>query len=146
MATPLKDRIRAAAIATPALTALLGTNPFRWYDTQLVQGSALPAVVVQQISGAPVYVVAGRLPNSSTRMQFTCYGVNNAAGMAALSNLVRALTSFFDTLNLVGISGLAQYQNFVVGDRDGWVALPGPVPQGNPLRLIDAMIFSNDSL
>lgn len=143
MPTPLKDRIRSAAIATPALTALLGTNPFRWYDIQLVQGSALPAVVVQIISGAPVYVVAGRLSNSSTRVQFTLWGVNTAAGMASLASLESALVTFFDSLNLVGIPGLAQYQNMVVGARDGFIAIPQP---GNPLRLIDAMIWSNDRL
>ena len=143
MPTPLKDRIRAAAIATPALTSLLGTNPFRWYDTQLSQGSAFPAVVVQIISSAKTYNVAGRMPNGNNRVQFTIWGANTAAGMAAMANVETALATFLDGLNLVGIPGLIQYQNLIVGARDGWVALPQP---GNPLRLIDAMCYSNDSL
>jgi len=143
MATPLKDRIRAAAIATPALTALLGTNPFRWYDMQLVQGSAFPAVVAQIISNTKSYVFGGRLPNSHSRVQLTLWGQNNAAGMTALANLEVALGTFFDSLNLIGVSGLLQYPNRIVGARDGFIATPQP---GNPLRLIDVMMASNDSL
>jgi hypothetical protein len=143
MATPLKDKIRAAAIATPAFTALLGTSPFRWYDIQLNQGSQFPAVVVQIISGAPAYVMAGRLQCSTTRVQFTLWGQNNATGVAFLASLESALLTFLDQLNLIGIAGLVQYPNLVVGSRDGFVAIPQP---GNPLRLIDAMIYSNDTL
>lgn len=143
MATPLKDRIRAAAIATPALTALLGTNPFRWYDLQLVQGSTLPAVVCQIISNTKNYVVGGRLVNSHSRVQFTLWGTNNSAGTAALASLETALATFLDSLNLIGVTGLLQYPNRIVMARDGFVPTPQP---GNPLRLIDVMMASNDSL
>jgi len=145
MATPLKDKIRAAAIATPALTAILGTNPFRWFDTQLVQGSAFPAVVVQIISDAEVYTMNRRLNGvgGPTRVQYTLWGVNTAAGQTALANLEAALQEFWDGLDLVGVPGLTQYSNHIVGARDGFVALPKP---GNMLRLIDVMTFSNASL
>ncbi len=143
MATPLKERIRSAAIATPAMTALLGTNPFRFYDQQLVQGSAFPAIVQQVISGAPTYILAGRLPCSSSRVQFTLWATRDAAGLTALAALEAALVAFLDTLNLIGIPGLQQYQNLVVLSRDAFYPLPQP---GNPQRIIDAMIYSNDTL
>ncbi len=143
MATPVKDRIRAAAIATPALTALLGTNPFRWYDRQLYQGSAFPAVVVQAISDPRMYAIVGRLPTSFSRYQFTIWATNNAAGMTSLALVEAALVEFFETLNLVGISGLCSYSNTVVNARDGFFPTPQP---GNPTRMIDAMIYANDSL
>jgi hypothetical protein len=143
MATDLKERIRLAAIATPALTAVLGTNPFRWYDTRLVQGSAFPAVVAQVISNVKSYVFGGRLPNSHSRVQFTLWAQNTSAGITALGNLERTVGTFLDSLNLIGISGLLQYPNRIVLARDGFVPTPEP---GNSLRLIDVMMASNDSL
>jgi Protein of unknown function (DUF3168) len=141
--TPLKDKIRAAAIATPALTALLGTNPFRFFDTQLPQGSAFPAVVVQIISGGKSYALNTRLATGFSRVQFTIWSTNTAAGYASQAALEIALANFLDGLNLVGIAGLSQYSNIIVDTRDGFYAQTQP---GNPLKQIDAMIFSNDSL
>jgi hypothetical protein len=143
MATPLKDRIRAAAIAIPGFTALLGTNPFRWYDQQLHQGSAFPAVVVTEVSNPQMYALVGRFPTSFSRIQFTIWSVNTAAGMANLAALETLLVNFLETLDLVGIPGLCSYSNRVVAARDGWYPTPEP---GNPQRLIDAMIYANDTL
>lgn len=141
--TPVKDRIRAAAIATPALTAILGTNPFRWYDRQLNQGSAFPAVVVQAISDPRTYAIVGRLPTSFSRYQFTLWALNTAAGISGLAALEAAMVEFFESLNLVGIPGLCSYSNQVVNARDGFFPEPQP---GNPTRFIDVMIFANDNL
>ncbi len=139
----LLDRIRSAAIATPALTALLGTNPFRWYPIQLAQGSAFPAVVAQVVSGNKTYSVNARLVTGNSRVQFTVWSVNTGAGFASLASVEAALSTFFDSLNLTGIPGLTQYPNFVVAARDGFFAQTEP---GNPQRLIDVMVFSNDTL
>lgn len=144
MSTPLKDRIRSAAILTPALTALLGTNPFRWYDTQLRQGSLFPAVVVQFISTpGNSYSLTGRMQNSQTRVQYTIWGQNTSTGVAQVAAVEDALATFWDSLNLIGIPGLVQYPNYIVAARDGFVAAPQP---GNMLRLIDVMMTNNDSL
>lgn len=141
--TPLKDRIRAAAIVTPALTALLGTNPFRWYDMQLNQGSEFPAVVVQAVSNPESYAFTGQMPTSWNRMQFTLWGVNRGPEIAKLAALEAAMQTFFNSLNLIGISGLVQYPNLIVAARDGFKPLPAP---GNPQRIIDVMMFSNNTL
>lgn len=143
MSTPIKERIRTAAIAFPGFTALLGTNPFRFYDLQLNQGSEFPAIVLTAVSNPQTYALVGRLPTSFSRFQFTIWSTNDALGMQKLAALEALIIEFLETLNLVGIPGLCSYSNQVVNARDGWYPLPSP---GNPQRLIDAMIFSNDSL
>jgi hypothetical protein len=140
---PLKDRVRSAAIAFPGFTALLGTNPFRWYDQQLNKGSAFPAIVVTVVSNAPTYALVGIVPTSFSRLQFTIWSVNDAQGMAKLAALEALLIQFLETLDLVGIPGLCSYSNVILSARDGWFPTPEP---GNPQRLIDARIFANDQL
>jgi len=143
MATPLKDRIRSAAIATPALTALLGTNPFRWYDIQLAQTATFPAVTQMVVSGNKTYNIAGRMTNGFSRVQFTLWSDYTPAGSAQLAAVENALITFLDSLNLVGISGLSQYSNLVVSSRDAFYAGTEP---GKLQKIIDAMVFSNDNL
>lgn len=141
--TPLKEKVLSAAIVYPGFTALLGTNPFRWYNQQLYQGSEFPGITVMEVSNPQTYALVGRLPTSFARLQFTIWTVNTTVGFAKLAAVEALLYEFLETLNLVGIPGLCSYNNQVVNARDGWYPLPSP---GNPQRLIDAMIFSNDTL
>lgn len=146
MSTPVKDRIRAAAIATPALVSILGTSPFRWYDKTLVQGSVFPAVQVQTVSDPSSYVYAGMLPTSWGRWQFTLSAINRAVGSDSIPGLVAledALKTFLNSLNLVGVTGLVQYPNLIVAARDGYKPAPQP---GIAQRILDVMIFANTTL
>ena len=144
MSTPLQSRIRAAAAAYAPLNALLGTNPFRWFAEQLPQGQALPAIVVKQISGSPTYVVTGRLHTGWTRLQFLIWGGKADAGAQAREDVEAALLSFLDQWDGgIGIAGLQQYPNLVVGQRDFlFPQTDGPIYQ----RVTDAQIFSNSSI
>ena len=144
MSTPLQARMRTAAAANAGLSALLGSNPFRWFDNQLPQGQTLPAVVVQQISGSPTYVVTGRLHTGWSRYQFLIWGGQFDAGDTARMNVEAALMSFLDGWSgAIGITGLVQYPSYVVGQRDSlFPQTDGPIYQ----RIVDAMIFSNDSI
>ena len=65
----LKAKLFAQASAFAELQALLGTNPFRWYDVQLSQTATFPAVVANQISAARQYVAGGRLSTYFARIQ-----------------------------------------------------------------------------
>lgn len=139
----LEARIRAAAIADATLLSYLGdgNSPpyFRWFDTQLPEGSAYPSLVVQLIGGSETYVSTGRLPTGFSRMQFTIWDTDPEEGRA----IEAALLSFLDSLNLVGITGLPQYPNYVVLKRQGME------PQSEPplfQRIVDAMIFSDSSV
>ncbi len=153
----LAERIRSAAIAysvtagSPAITTyplrvLLGSGSpfvFRWYDTTLPQNALYPAVVMMEVSNAPAYIFAARLPTSFSRFQFTVWGGQHAAGVAAAENVTNVLLNFFDQLNLVGISGLLQYNNIVLSNRRA--VFPGtdtPIYQ----RVLDVKLFSNDTL
>ncbi len=146
MSTPVRDRIRAAAIATPSLVAILGTSPFRWYDRQMNPGSVFPCVQAQSVSDPATYVYAGQLPTSWGRWQYTLSAVNNAKpdiGIPALVALEAAMMTFFNSLNLIGVPNLVQYPNLVVSARDGFFAAPSP---GISQRILDVMIFANSTL
>jgi hypothetical protein len=138
MATSLETKLRTQASAYAPLTALLG-NPFRWYDSQLLQGSLYPAIVVMQVSGSPTYVQTGRLPTGFTRIQFTIWDTDSERAR----RVEAALESFLDQFNAIGIPGLVQYPNEIVLQRAGYFAEPAPALFQ---RINDAMIFSNSNL
>lgn len=133
--------LRTAAAAYPALSALLGTNPFRFYDTQLVQGSAYPAIVTYQVSDVKDYSVTARLVTGWTRVQFTIWGGQADPGQAAAEQVLQALLPFLDQFNGTGIPNQIIYPNNVVNVRRGLFAETDP-----PIfqRLVDVKIFYND--
>lgn len=138
MAT-LEARLLTAAAANAGLAALLGSSPFRWYDTRLAQGTAYPAVTVQLVSGNKTYAFEGRLSTGWSRYQFTIWDTDPERARSVES----ALVTFLDTFNGPGTAGLQQYPNYVVLQRQGMFAeIEPPVFQ----RINDAMIFSNDTL
>jgi len=139
MSTSLEVKLRTQALAFPKLSALLGTTPFRWYDSQLVQGSAYPAIVVQLISSPMNYCNTGRLPTSWARYQFTVWDTDSERARTTES----ALFDFFDVFNAVGHSGLPDYPVTVVNDRQNIYPDPEPI---RFTRSVDAMIFSNNAL
>jgi hypothetical protein len=142
MSTTLKSRLRTSAAADAGLQALLGTAPFRMYDVQLVQGSAFPAVTYQLISNPRVYALTGRMPTSWVRMQFNIYGSGTDSSNA--DAVQRALQTFLSTwASGDGVAGRSACPNFIVGDRDFGVAQTQPLTF---MRIVDVMIFNNDSL
>lgn len=147
MSTSLQQRMLTSASAYAPLQALLGTPPgevFRWYFDILEQGSAFPAVVVQQISGSKTYSATARLKTGYSRYQFTIWGGQFAAGSQARDDVAAALVSFMDQwAGGTGITGLSLYPNENVLDRKAlYVQKDTPVYQ----RLMDFRIFSDDSI
>lgn len=141
MSTSLKAKIFAAASVDAGLTALLGTNPFPLYDTQLPQGARFPAIVSQMISNPRDYAFTGILPTGWTRMQYRVYGTGNDSQNA--DAVVNAMQDFFGSLNLTGIPGNVAYPNFIEGDRDFGKADTQPLTY---MRIVDVRIFSNSTL
>jgi len=144
VSTTLQDRLyRDAALYAP-LTALLGTNPFRWYEPPLRQNSTLPAVTVQQVSGNETYGVSRRIKQGDTRMSFVIWGGQYAAGVAARDAVAAALVDFMDQWDGgIGITGLSQYPNRNVLNRETqyqWTDTP--IYQ----RIMDFMITSDSTL
>jgi hypothetical protein len=144
MSTALGDRMMADAAAYAPLNTLLGTNPFRWYYRELQQGSAFPAIAATQISQNESYSVTRRLATSWSRWQFLIWGGQYAAGVAACNAVREALAKFFDQWSGgIGITGLSQYPNLLVGDLESkYVQTDTPIYQ----RIVDFSIFSDSTL
>lgn len=144
MATSIQDRLLTAAAAYAPLTALLGTSPFRWYFDTLQQGSAFPAVVVEQISGSKTYAATKRLATGFSRYQFTIWGGQYLAGSQARDAVASALNDFMDQWSGgSGISGLSLYSNLNVMERERlfpWTDTP--IYQ----KIVDYRIFADDTL
>ena len=133
----LEEKLRTKAAAYADLAALLGSSPFRWYDTQLTQGTQFPAVVVTLVASSDTYVSNGRMPTGFSRMQFTIW----ANDPVTARQVDDALTCFLNQANLVGINGLSIYSNQVVLTRAGMYPNTQPPKYW---RTIDASIFDNE--
>jgi len=142
MASTLEVKLRASAIATPALTSLLGGtgNNFRWFDMRAPQGSAFPLVEVLVISNIPSYSTIQRLATTLSRVQFTVW--DTLAENARTVEL--AIQGWLDTANFMNTTGTNQRQaNWIANRRQG------ANPNTEPLtffRIVDAMIFNNELL
>lgn len=138
--TTLEAKLRTAAAADTALTALLGTTPFRWYDTQLNETvNVFPAVVVQLISSSDAYAFNRRLPGGFSRVQFTIWASSGENARSVEAELVCFLNQF----NAIGVSNLPQYPNTVLNRRSGlYVETAPPMYQ----RIVDVSIFDNENV
>lgn len=135
----LEAKLRTAALADSALTALLGTSPFRWYDTQLDETvNVFPAVVVQLISAPDMYALNRRMPGYFSRMQFTIWGTSGENARAVETELVCFLNQF----NAVGVAGLQQYPNTVLNRRTSMYVQTQPAKWQ---RIVDVSIFNNEN-
>jgi len=139
MSTTLEVKLRTTASAFAPLIALLGTSPFRWYDTQLVQGSVFPAIVALLVSDPKSYYLGGRMNTSFARVQFTIWDTDAERGRSVEA----ALYDFLDVFNASGAPADRAKPNYVVGARGGMYPQTQP-PQFQ--RIIDAKIFNNDTL
>jgi|ERR1700723_154054 len=137
----LKAKLFSAASVNPGLQALLGTSPFRWYDTQLPQTATFPAVVVFQVSNPRDYVVGGRMSTSWNRIQFTVYGTGNDSQNA--SAVVSALEDFLAGFSAYSVSQFPSNANRIVSDRDGGVAQTQPLTYQ---RFVDAIILNDEAI
>lgn len=139
MYTQLKAKLFTAASANAGLQALLGSGPFRWFDTQLPQNASFPSVVVFQVSNPKTYNVIGPMATSFARMQFTIYGTGNDSTNA--DAVAEALFSFLTGFNAAGLETSTGNANYVVNDRDAGIAQTQPLTY---MRVIDVQIFNSD--
>lgn len=139
--TPIETKLYNAAAADVGLQALLGTNPFRLFDTQLDQGSAFPALVMQEISSPRNYVMEGQPTLARYRVQFTIWGGQFSQGRDDCDSVRDALYAFLaDNFSAVGNGQIA---NQVASDmRVLEPRTDGPIYK----RIVDAFIYSDDSL
>ena len=141
MSTPVKDRLRSAALAYTPLTALIGQN---WFDNQLPQEANIPAIVAQQISVRRLYNLGNRPTRGWWRFQLTVWGGQFSAGAELRGQIRDVLIDFITTtLNLYGIPSLPAFSNYIDGDRDAlFVQTNGPVYQ----QLVDVVLFVDETI
>jgi hypothetical protein len=83
----LEKAIRSLLVDDGSVAALVGN---RVYPVQRKQGSALPAVVYQQITGVRDHTFAGASGFVASRYQITCWA-ETYGGADALADAVRAV-------------------------------------------------------
>lgn len=136
MATTVEAKLRTQALANAGLAALIGT---RWYDGRLQQGATFPAIVSILVSGNKTYSVNARLTTGFSRYQFTIWDTDSERARSVED----ALASFLDGFNASGIAGLQRQPNEIIANRQSMIPAPEP-PKF--LRIVDARIFSNDTV
>jgi hypothetical protein len=136
----LESKLKAAAYAYAPLTALIGTGPYGWMDTQLSNAAAatFPAVVVFQVSNPKIRGFGGVSPTSWKRMQFTIWGISGVQARAVEAVMYGFLAQF----NGYGIANLPANASAVIDVRSGLYAETQPPKY---LRIMDAMIFDNSN-
>jgi hypothetical protein len=140
--TSLLVKILNAAALYPQLTALLQapSGPLRVYDMQLVQGSAFPATVIQQVSGPQIYSFAGRMATLAARMQHTVFG--SVPGGENARSVIAAWQSFYDQFNADGITGRVLSPNQCLSPVEMGIAQTAPLTF--QIRM-DVFIFNNQT-
>jgi hypothetical protein len=114
-------KLRTLAAANAGLQAFLGTPPalFRWYDTQHVQGSALPAVTVRRVSTSIDYRLSPPGNNiNNPRFQIDVRDADPEHGRS----VAVAIIAFLNVLNLAVAGGTVsgkQAPTFLLNIRDG---------------------------
>ena len=99
MPTSCEKRMRELAMADAGLMALLGSNPFRWFDRQLPPGYIEKGACmrVTRVSSVSNYVQEGPLALEMIRFQFDA--IDFEAEVAR--DLARALGDWFTTVSFM---------------------------------------------
>ena len=122
-------RLYTLAAASPALQAVFGTAPFRWYDTQVQQGTIVPgddtqpaAARLLRVSTIRSYEQAGLQPLSEPRFQLDVLHPLAETARAAAA----AVIAFLGTVDLAGayqfgspVTTPPQFPCFVISQRGG---------------------------
>jgi hypothetical protein len=82
----MEEALIARLLGIAAVSGMVGT---RVYPGSRPQGSALPAVVLNRISGGPLYADDGEVGLEQARIQIDCW----AATYSAAKKLARAVTA-----------------------------------------------------
>lgn len=135
--TPLKDKLRTAAAAYGPLTAIIGSNPIRYWNVQARQGATFPYVVATLVSDAPTYAFQGPLTASFARMQFVLWDTDPQR----LEDLDAAMQGFIAQFNGAGLPDATAQGNYILNRRDAMFAQTQP-PQYQ--RLLDVRLYSGE--
>jgi hypothetical protein len=106
----MEQAIIAKLLATGSVAAIVGTRVF---PGSRPQASALPALVFNRISGAPVYTDDGEAGLAESRIQIDCWAETYSVSKALASAVKASLSGF------VGASSGVTVQNIlIITERD----------------------------
>jgi len=142
MATTLLAKLRTAASADATLSSLLGSSPFRWYDQQLAQGTAFPAVTAEITTRVRQYSVNSLLLTAQYRVTFKVFDPDPQQSRAVALAIEQFLTGF-NAYSSAAPAGQLQPNQVVMGPRDFGIAETQPLTN---LQILDAMIWNNETL
>lgn len=91
----MEEGIIAKLLATSGVTALVAT---RVYPGRRPQASALPAIDLARISGAPLYSNDGETGLESARVEINCWGSSYSSAKTVARAVKDALSAFFGTV------------------------------------------------
>lgn len=134
-----ESKLRTLAAANAGLQAIFGTNPFRYFDTQLPQNQAYPSMVVWRVSTAiDTLMDSGYSKFTQPRLQFDIRHPDPEAARAAAS----AVIAFLNTVDLAVSGGVVngrQAPCFVLNQRTGLdYALQPPVS----IQTLDVRVYN----
>lgn len=118
--------IIALLLAGPAVSAIVSTRVF---PLSRPQGSALPSITVQRISGAPLYADEGEVGLNNGRVQVDCYGISYADA----KDLSAAVKSTLSAVKDVSAAGVDFVYILVEDERD--IRETGSEQQDYPFRI-----------
>lgn len=96
----VEEPIIARLLAAVAVAALVST---RVYPVSRLQGSALPAITVQRIDGAPLLTDEGASGLENPRIQIDCWGSSYGSAKTVARAVVANINAFDGTLSGVNI-------------------------------------------
>jgi len=92
----MEEALRAHLIGDTAIAALIGA---RIFPVSRAQGSALPALTYQVISGAPLYADDGETGLSEGRVQIDCWGETYTSAKGLARAVTDRMSAFHGTVS-----------------------------------------------
>lgn len=106
----MEEALIAKLLATSSVTALVSQ---RIQPGRRPQASQLPAIVVNRITGAPVYTDDGEAGLASARVEVDCWATSFASAKLTARAVIGSLSAFFGTV------GSLTFQNILLdAERD----------------------------
>lgn len=91
----MEEAIRTRLLNTSGVTALVGT---RVYCGSRPQGQTLPDVIINRISGAPIYTDDGESGLAEARIELDCWGTTYGSAKNVARAVIESLSAFFGTV------------------------------------------------
>lgn len=116
----MEEDIRTRLLATSGVTALVSS---RVYCGSRPQGGVVPDVIINRISGAPIYTDDGESGLAEARLEIECFGTTYASAKNAARAVIASLSAFFGTV------GVTTFQYILLDSERDFRESGGNVPE-----------------